>query len=376
MDILQEIIAAKQQPLTPENLNYIGDLYLKIGDKQTAILHFYEAAEKLHSSQKDKKLAIYKKILNISTSESMAYEKIINIFSRTGLVADERKYLLTLANLYQNKGEHNKLDALFRRIKEIDSNSQALGRFSERSGKYKGTTSKIPRKTSLVETDVSSQKIPEDVSAAIEDTKVIAHNGVETQRNNDTNSVQERTDGAAHIVTSWFTENSKKPSLYVVISFLLILLGVSLYLYRNNFERSAIFFKIKDTTVQTANYEITIGELTGSNELTGKVEDKDRNNNFFYALSIKAKKSCLDDSLVSNLKKMMFFIDTQGNQVKMNDVKGLDSLTKTIYRTNICGKDAGAVFMRIIFSHEKKARYTGIYIAGLEKGGPVLIKWN
>ena len=134
MNIHEEIITAKKQPLTPENLNYIGDLYLKTGDKQTAIFHFYEAAEKLHISQRDKKLAIYKKILNVSTSESMAYEKIINIFSRMGLVADERKYLMSLASLYQNRGEYNKLDAISRRIKEIDSNNQVIGKHSERSG--------------------------------------------------------------------------------------------------------------------------------------------------------------------------------------------------------------------------------------------------
>src|SRR3990172_9735044 len=99
-DIIQQIEIAQKQPLTPENLNYIGDLYLKKGDKQTAISYFYEIAEKLHISQKDRKLAIYKKILNISTSESKAYEKIINIFARMGLIADEKKYLLKLANLY------------------------------------------------------------------------------------------------------------------------------------------------------------------------------------------------------------------------------------------------------------------------------------
>ncbi len=71
----------------------------------------------------------------------------------------------------------------------------------------------------------------------------------------------------------------------------------------------------------------------------------------------------------------MSFIDKNGTRINAN-VRGLDGLTRTIYKTNICGKNAGAIFMRVIFARDRKAEYAKISLDGLEKDGPALITWD
>lgn len=380
-NIINQIEIAKKQPLTPENLNYIGDLYLKMGDKQTAISYFYELAEKLHISQKDKKLAIYKKILNISTSESKAYEKIINIFSRMGLVAEEKKYLLMLSNLYQNKGEYNKLDALFRRIKEIDSEDQIAEKYFT---KGKQDTDSFNRKPVSAEKEVFTSDVTnavpeettENIYIADKESMPSSEQREQVLEDIHTTAIQEQIKTVKDAVISTSDEKGKKFSFYIGISFLLILFGFSLYLYKGKIDHSIPSSKIKETTLQTGNYEITVMELKALDELTGKIGDTDRKENIFYVLSVKAKKSCLDDHFVASPYSMISFIDKNGKQFRIKDIKGLDSLTRTISRTHICGKDVGAVFMRVILAHDKKIHYSGMVLAGLEKDKPTLIKWD
>lgn len=379
-DIIKQIEIAQKQPLTPENLNYIGDLYLKKGDKQTAISYFYELAEKLHISQKDRKLAIYKKILNISTSESKAYEKIISIFARTGLIADEKKYLLRLANLYQNTGEYNKLDALFRRIREIDPESQIAKKYFTKGKQTSVINNKdaffVEKHTVMPDAyDIIQQKTPENEYKANEDTRLSIKSGKKLTEYL-VNSIQERINTIKSSVISRLGENQKKISLYIVISFLLILLGFSIYLYKGKIEYRNSSEKIKEAILQTSDYEVTVMEMTNSNELTDKISDEDRKNNLFYTVSLKTKKKCFDDHFASSPHLMTSFIDNSGNQFKINDIKGLDKLTRTIYRTNICGKDVGAVFIRVVLAHKKKSNYSGISINGLEKDRPILITWD
>ena len=380
-DITKKIENAKKQPVTVENLNYIGDLYLKKGDKQTAIAYFYELAEKMHISQKDKKLAIYKKILNISTSESKAYEKIINIFFRMGLIAEEKKYIIILANLYQNKGELNKLDALYRRIKEIDSENQLAEKYfakdKQNDTRYidAAVTEKKLEATPLAD-DIIEQKTTGNNYEDKEGPKVNLEQEKALLRRSDINTIEERNKEAETFVISRSTEGSRNYSKYLLVSFLLILLGYSIYLFKGKSEHQNITLKTKEIALQTGNFEITVMKMTDINELKGKVDENNIKDNLFYFLSVRAKKSCIDDLFVLSPYAMISFIDKNGNQLRIKDIKGLDALTKIIYRTNICSKNAGAVFMKVIFAGDKKIDNTGISLTGLEKDRPTLIKWD
>lgn len=380
MDITEKIENAKTKPLTPENLNYIGDLYLKNGDKQKAISCYYEATEKLHISQKDKKLAIYKKILNISSSESKAYEKIINIFSRMGLVAEEKKYLQMLATLYLNKGEHNKLDALYRRINEIDSEN-LIGE-AKLTKSNKDAAHNISNPVSLdklskpEDSETIVRKAQEKDNAVIEDLTVYDDLEEELGEKIEITTIHERIKMVKAYVISRFSEKLKTFSLYIGISFVLILLGLLLYLYKNKNEPAIVFSKKNEVVVQTNNYEIVLKELKDLDQFTGKIDPVDIKNNLFYSLSIRAKGTCIDDRVVSSPYIMISFIDTNENKFKIKDLNGLQYLKKTVFRTNICGKAAGAVFMRVVLYHDKKVNYSGISVAGLEIDRPEIIKWD
>lgn len=394
-DITKKIENAKKQPATVENLNYIGDLYLKKGDKQTAIAYFYELAEKLHISQEDKKLAIYKKILNISTSESKAYEKIINIFCRMGLIAEEKKYIIMLANLYQNKGELNKLHALYRRIKEIDSENQLAEKYSIKDKQNDtrfiddAVTEKKIDITPLAD-DIIEQESTENNYRDKEAPKVNPEREEELLQHLDINTFEEeeRRKEVKTFVTSKFMEGLRNYSKFILVSFLLILLGYSIYLFKGKGEHQNITLKPKEIALQnialkpkeialqTSNFEITVMKMTEINELKGKVDEKDIKDNLFYFLSVRAKKSCIDDLFVSSPYSMISFIDKNGNQFKINDIRGLGDLTRIVYRSNICGKNAGAVFMKVIFACDKKIDNVGISLTGLERDRPTLIKWD
>jgi len=63
INIDRQIEQAKRKPMTAENLNQLGDLFMKKDDKQLAVAYFYEALDKLHFAQKEKKMALCKKII-------------------------------------------------------------------------------------------------------------------------------------------------------------------------------------------------------------------------------------------------------------------------------------------------------------------------
>ena len=377
-DINQKIENAKKQPVTAENLNYIGDLYLKRGDKQTAISYYYELAEKMHISQKDKKLAIYKKILNISTSESKAYEKIISIFSRMGLIAEEKKYIIMLANLYQNKGELNKLDALFRRIKEIDSENQIVEHYFTKSSR----DSYSFNDDDIAEDEMDVTSIPDDITEHIEQENHY-HMKAESNEHYDhqekiaghsvINTMQEEKESHIAFLISRFYEGLRKYALYLSVSFLLILLVFFLYAYIEKGGHQSSPLKTRESILQTNNYEITVTELKDLNELTDKIDQNTRKDNFFYTLSVRAKNSCIDDPFATDPFSKISFTDKSGKQFRIKYISGLGDSMRVVYRANTCGKAAAAVFMKAVFAIDKKVNTSGISLAGLEKEHPILI---
>ncbi len=132
IDNIHLIRELNNKQLTSDNLNLLGDLCLKKGDKKRAIECFYKAAEKISFSNTNRTIAIYKKILNISPYEITAYEGIINILSKSDLVAEQKKYLLSLAQLYQNTGDFKKANSIFRKVQELDPTNKAAEFFFSR----------------------------------------------------------------------------------------------------------------------------------------------------------------------------------------------------------------------------------------------------
>jgi hypothetical protein len=291
-----------------------------------------------------------------------------------GLIAEEKKYIIILANLYQNKGELNKLDALYRRIKEIDSENQRAEKYFAKD--KQNDTGFIDVAVTPPADDIIEQKSTGNNYHDNEGPEVNPEQEEESLQRFDINTIEERSKEVKTFVISKFTERLRNYFKYILVSFLLILLGYSIYLFKGKSEHQNITLKTKEIALQTGNFEITVMKMTDINELKGKVDENNIKDNLFYLLSVRAKKSCINDLFVSSPYSMISFIDKNGKQLRIKDMKGLNDLTRIIYRTNICSKNAGAVFMKVIFAGDKKIDNAGISLTGLEKDRPTLIKWD
>lgn len=97
--------------------NTVGDLYLKKGDKNSAVAAFSMAARFFRDDGFSvKALALYKKILNIAPSNTDALFALGELSEEKGLTTDAIKYYLASADILSKEG---KKDALLRTYDKI-----------------------------------------------------------------------------------------------------------------------------------------------------------------------------------------------------------------------------------------------------------------
>lgn len=97
--------------------NTVGDLYLKKGDKNSAIAAFSKAARFFRDDGFSvKALALYKKILNINPSNTDSLFALGELSEEKGLVTDAIKYYLATADILAKEG---KKEALLRTYDKI-----------------------------------------------------------------------------------------------------------------------------------------------------------------------------------------------------------------------------------------------------------------
>ena len=119
-----------------------------------------------------------------------------------------------------------------------------------------------------------------------------------------------------------------------------------------------------------------LSQITDLRELGDSAGSEDKMNNVFYSLSIRADGACLDDNIARSLFAGVNFIDAEGHRAGTKHFSGMDSLTKIISRTNICGRDSAPVYVRIILAHGKREAYTGISLEGPEDKRPITLTWD
>ncbi|OGW38870.1 MAG: hypothetical protein A2Y97_12130 [Nitrospirae bacterium RBG_13_39_12] len=99
------------------NYNTIGDLYLKKGDKKDAIDSYHKAANFFrHEGFSLKALALYKKILNIDSSDAEALLSLGELNEEKGLSTDAIKYYLASADSLSKSGKKKKLLEVYDKI--------------------------------------------------------------------------------------------------------------------------------------------------------------------------------------------------------------------------------------------------------------------
>lgn len=401
----KKIEEVKNRPPTAENLNYLGDLYFKSGNKHKAISCFYEAIDKLHYGQKEKQIAIYKKIIRNFPKDVEAYEGISVLYKRMGLASEEIEYLTILAHIYQNQGNYNRALSAAKRINDLDpenSFAQKLLKADEDifiEKKIRDTTEQGEIKTSEPQGQIIDNTVSEDTEAveapdkkepAEEDTELIY-------------SVKDRSDKGLFTVTLEEVVEEKKPEfifeppksnlrIYIFSGVLLIfILAVVVFLFRgkptdtvaDKKEESELQEKLwlhNNIRLTTDKFELNLTKISdrmiADSGLSGAISQNDILKTQFYSLSVKTLNGCLPDEFISSPHGMISLIDSKGSLHALENLAGINNLNSFIYRANTCNKDFGAVFARIFVYHKKDSSYNGISVKGLEGDFPVTVKWK
>lgn len=403
-DIEKSLEKAKNRPPTAENLNYLGDLYFRSGNKLKAISCYYDAIDKLHYGQKEKQIAIYKKIIRNFPKDVEAYEGIAALYKRIGLVSEEIEYLTILAHIYQNQGNYNRALSAAKRISDLDpENPFALKLlkteediYIEKKTRIETTKGEIP--FSEPQRTITSSSIPEDTGPA-----EASEEEPDAEDSEITYSVKERSDKGLFTATLEEVIEEKKPDfvfeppksnlrLYIFSGvILLFIVAAAVFLFRGKSrdlatgitEGNALQEKLwLDNNIKssTDKFELNLTKITekmlADSGLTDAISQNDIARAQFYSLSIKALNGCLPDGFTSSPQRQISLIDKNGSLHILQPLDGITTLNSFIYRANTCNQDFGAVFARIFVYHMKDASFSGISVKGLEGDLPLIVKWK
>lgn len=97
--------------------NTVGDLYLRKGDRRSAVESFHKAAKIFREEGFSlKALALYKKIINIDSSDADALTALGELSEEKGLVTDAIKYYLSAADLVARHMQREKFLNIYDKI--------------------------------------------------------------------------------------------------------------------------------------------------------------------------------------------------------------------------------------------------------------------
>jgi len=97
--------------------NTIGDLYLKGGNQENAISYYHKAADYFRTEGFTlKALALYKKVLNLNSSEAASLLAVGELNEEKGLVTDAIKFYLAAADSLSKEGRKDKLLEIYEKI--------------------------------------------------------------------------------------------------------------------------------------------------------------------------------------------------------------------------------------------------------------------
>lgn len=97
--------------------NTIGDLYLKSGNQENAISYFHKAADYFRTEGFTlKALALYKKVLNLNSSDAVSLLAVGELNEEKGLVTDAIKFYLAAADSLSKTGKKDRLLEIYEKI--------------------------------------------------------------------------------------------------------------------------------------------------------------------------------------------------------------------------------------------------------------------
>ncbi|TAN43104.1 MAG: hypothetical protein EPN25_01260 [Nitrospirae bacterium] len=409
--IERKIQEALKKPLTPENLNYLGDLYLRKGEREMTIESYYNAIAKLHISQQDKMVALYKKILKVSPYEEKAYNGLITLFSKMGLVADEVKYLTLLAKLYQTRSDYNQVNSTFRKINALDPDNEA-------ALKYFGTGKQADVSLPAQDEDIGMNEehaaellsgLPEigdlaDVVPASPEEDI-------PQEESSVQSPDQRSTEAESTAIPFLQETGQSPEsrdeplipagelpsnnrLYLgggIAVLLIILLAAGFYLLNRKTPVADSPVKAPEAGFTEKGPASKQGKAIGVDLKVVRMSDatlRDNgidkglghgviNENEFYMLTAYQRRGCLPEGLLASPSTLISFVDSKGRLNPPVDIRGLAEFNRTVYKSRVagCGENK-PVFVKVFIAHKKGMGYTGLSVNIPGKGAAEILTWD
>lgn len=371
--------------LSPEKLNSLGDQYLRKGEKRDALECFYKAASRLHFGQREKKIAIYKKILKNAPSEHKAYEAIIALLGEMGLVAEEKRYLFMLAQLYQSKGEYNKMNNLFRRMREIDPES-SVAEYYFRKGKQ--PLGEEGRPADLIPPEEAGRwDLPEPLDEAPvpmpDDPGALGQPDMEKD---EARAVFEQ----PRAVEARLKEPPKRRVMLIGVAALLgIMLGIVLFMSLGRREdragvgrqASPVFSERKTLFLGTIGrkenaFEVTVIRLPAGENPGGVIADTEAKTHLLYEVTVKPVNGCIPDSFAGAPLSKISFLHEAGRSSEIKELRGLERLSRIVYKSNTCGRAQAPLFLKVFIAQEGNLKYNGLLMRGLENGGALQVQWT
>jgi len=99
----------------------IGDIQLRLGQREEAIATYLKVAEQFKHDEFDPKaVAVYKQVLKIDPKRSAVYVPLAELYQRLGLVAEALSAFQAAADGYKREGHEKKALDLLRRTAELD----------------------------------------------------------------------------------------------------------------------------------------------------------------------------------------------------------------------------------------------------------------
>lgn len=115
----EQLVANDSEDLTA--LNMLGDLHVRVGNKQEAITCFLRIAE--HYREEDfslKAIAMYKKVDRLQPGDPVIAEKLATLYGLQGLVVEARAQYMIVAESWTRAGESRKALEVLRKIADLD----------------------------------------------------------------------------------------------------------------------------------------------------------------------------------------------------------------------------------------------------------------
>lgn len=127
-------------PATPDALRALGELSEEKGLSTDAMKYYISAADILtKEGKKDAILKIYDKILNLSPSNIPLRNKVAELYIKEGLSFEAAKEFLNIARLYEDKDDFSNAEKFYKKAVDLSPNYKealtGLGALSERTGK-------------------------------------------------------------------------------------------------------------------------------------------------------------------------------------------------------------------------------------------------